>query len=163
MGVYEFEQENGVKFIDGFELGDKAIASDPCYEYGLWCQLEIPNVSPGRYDAFVRMMGNRVAELLAVKQDGRYDFPTCPFGEAIGVDSGQAGIYDHDWYAEHGASAGLDCYSEISEMTLGYEYGTYDDKCVVSSSGWGDGAYQVFVDDPDDVQSICIVFMDDED
>lgn len=162
MSVNDFEQQHDVKFVDGFDLGNTAIASDPCYELGVWCQLEIQNVSAGRYDAFVRILQGHVAELIAVKQDGRYEYPTYPYGDPIGVDSGQAGIFDRDWWERNAGPHGyLDCYDDICQVTLGYLFGTYDDSCVVSSSGWGDGGYQVYVDDMDDIQAIGIIFIED--
>lgn len=71
----------------------------------------------------------------------------------VGVDSGQAGFFDRDRYAEYGGDPGdgnRDAYFAICDLTgSGSEYdhpqfGT-NEWGAVSSSGYGDGGYDLYV------------------
>jgi hypothetical protein len=83
----------------------------------------------------------------------------------VGVDSGQAGIYDEDYYRQYHSEDDCndDWYGDICDLTT--PFGTKDGKCVVSSSGYGDGGYDCYLlkDKNNEVVGFQIVFIEDED
>lgn len=85
----------------------KVIMSDPCYDKGTWCSAGIDGVKNGTYTAAVIMSdegswGIRVKELHAYHETldfpGEIDPVWEELGDSIGVDSGQAGIFDEKYY-----------------------------------------------------------------
>lgn len=86
------------------ELGDKVMVSDPCYDLDIWCQGVLENVKPGTWhtkaeNLNVNCWGNRCSALIAWHEDVEEpnDFEETDI--RVGVDSGQAGIYDYDHFA----------------------------------------------------------------
>ena len=156
--------------MEQIRLGRKVRVSDPCYGTETWCAGTIDNVKEGLYNVEVEMSdegiwGSRVKSLTVVHADykGFLFFNEIARFE-VGVDSGQAGIYDEDYYNKYHTEDGCDddWYDDICNLTD--PFGTKDDKCVVSSSGFGDGCYicYILVDDNHQVVAISIVFIDDE-
>ncbi|OJT57360.1 hypothetical protein [Bacillus licheniformis] len=94
------------KFLGTFEIkSGSVIVSDPCYEVGAWCQAKIDNVETGEWLAFVKQSdegswGIRNAELIIfhINKMNRESFKWSMEDAYIGVDSGQAGIYDINAY-----------------------------------------------------------------
>lgn len=147
-------------------LGETVMISDPCYEVPTWCQHILRNVLPGNYKVFVEKSdegnwGNRVAALFAIHEDyiDNYNYFRRVPTAHIGVDSGQAGIFDMDsyrndsvfegqesgFYKMHSPKDGDHWYGFMCERTLNDEmWGTYD-RGVVSSTGYGDGSYELRV------------------
>ena len=88
-------------------LGDKVMVSDPCYGLGTWCQGVLENVLPGQYDCNVEYSdegdwGTRVSAIEVT----HVDYDRCILDEElekfeVGVDSGQAGIFDYEYYAKY--------------------------------------------------------------
>jgi hypothetical protein len=111
------------------------------------------------------MWGKRVKSLTAIHSDynGHSIIVKAPF--EVGVDSGQCGIYDEDYYRQYHTEddCNEDWYEEVCNLTD--PFGTKDDKCVVSSSGYGDGGYDCFLlrDKNNEVVGFQIVFIEDED
>lgn len=88
-------------------LGAKVMVSDPCYGLGTWCQGVLENVLPGQYDCSVEYSdegdwGTRVSaiEVTHVNYD-KYAFSEELEKFEVGVDSGQAGIFDYEYYAKY--------------------------------------------------------------
>ena len=92
-------------------LGNKVMVSDPCYGIGTWCQGVLENVREGIYNCFYtrdsdrRIASIRVAHESYYNENGdlregvsvtmkREDF-------TVGVDSGQAGIFDYAYYEKY--------------------------------------------------------------
>jgi hypothetical protein len=88
-------------------LGSKVMVSDPCYGLGTWCQGVLDNVLPGEYECCVEHSdegdwGMRVAAIEVTHSEyintvmilEQEDFE-------VGVDSGQAGIFDYDYYVKY--------------------------------------------------------------
>ena len=152
-------------------LSGKAHISDPCYDIGTWCAGTIMPVKNGRWEASVIKSdegdwGVRCAVLLAHHGAHHVNYDSKKFklqGFEVGVDSGQAGIYDRDSF-----EGGKDNYGDG---------GWYDDNCnvtknpfdagvlpdghgVVSSSGFGDGGYRCYAirDKNDDIIAIKVDF-----
>lgn len=151
------------------QLGKKVRVSDPCYGTDVWCSGVVDNVKEGTYNVDINlsdegMWGNRVKSLTAIHSEysGHSIIERAPF--EVGVDSGQAGIYDEDYYRQYHSEddCNNDWYHDICQLTD--PFGTKDDKCVVSSSGFGDGGYDCFLlrDKNNEVVGFQIVFIEDE-
>lgn len=149
------------------KLGSTVIVSDPCYELPTWCQAKVEDVLPGDYKTTIRMSdqenwGTRVSLLGAVHKDyldKPLDWELAPFD--LGVDSGQLGIFDsngyfNDEYAQSVLSEiegefgmndrpGDIWYDKMCALTISDEgWGSYSEG-VVSSSGYGDGSYPLYL------------------
>lgn len=88
-------------------LGEKVMVSDPCYGLGTWCQGVLENVLPGAYDCNVEYndegnWGVRVSAIEVTHEScrGKFIALECEDFE-VGVDSGQAGIFDYEYYAKY--------------------------------------------------------------
>lgn len=172
-----------MKTIGVFKVrGDRLMLSDPCYERGTWCQGVVEDVKPGKYVAKVAIetethgWGPRVAELEAVHQDftGAPVYSRLPF--EVGVDSGQAGIFDDLIYPEGNRDQGgefnkdgfydICCNITLEGGSSCCGAGVLLDGGVVSSSGYGDGGYAAYAakDGNGKVVAVKIVFIgEDED
>ncbi len=137
-------------------LGNKVMVSDPCYGLNTWCQGVVENVLPGIYDCEVEYSdegawGVRVAAIEVTHQDcGIYRFEMADF--EVGVDSGQAGIFDYEYYAKYHTDCTErphvddDWYDRVCDITLAKESaGIIDEFGFVSSSGYGDGGYDCWI------------------
>lgn len=155
--------------IGTIQLNNKVIVSDPCYNTDTWCTVRFNTVLPGTYICKVRFYNNttwgkRVKELFIVHESLkdrhrslRYEYA----GNAC-VDSGQMGIFDYDYFEKVNENEETKdrWYNEICKTTLKYDYGIFDNLSVVSSSGYGDGSYQVFANwSKNDIRAIKIVFI----
>ena len=95
-------------------LNDKVMVSDPCYGLNTWCQGVLENVLPGQYDCNVEYSdegdwGTRVSAIEVT----HVDYDRCTLDEElekfeVGVDSGQAGIFDYEYYAKYHMDAKLE-------------------------------------------------------
>ena len=151
------------------QLGKRVRVSDPCYGTGVWCSGAVDNVKEGTYNVDVEisdegMWGKRVKSLTAIHSEysGHSIIQKAPF--EVGVDSGQAGIYDEDYYRQYHSEDDCndDWYKEVCDLTD--PFGTKDGKCVVSSSGYGDGGYNCYLlrDKNNEVVGFQIVFIEDD-
>ena len=88
-------------------LGEKVMVSDPCYGLGTWCQGVLENVLPGVYDCSVEYSdegdwGIRVVAIEVTHKSCRGKFIVLDLEDfEVGVDSGQAGIFDYEYYAKY--------------------------------------------------------------
>jgi len=171
-------------------LGGEVIVSDPCYEVPTWCQEVITNVRPGMYDTEVDYResdgwGDRIHSLTVLHE--RIKSPNWEhYSNNIGVDSGQAGVFcmtsyrndemsqDLPWLTEKGdpfgdhpvspqEEPGSEWYVKMCDRTLSTDqgWGVYDTG-VVSSSGYGDGQYDLEVCQMDGlIHGFRIIFIDD--
>jgi hypothetical protein len=166
-------------------LGQVVMVSDPCYTEPTWCQVKLSNVNKGTYYVNVIKQdegnwGVRCGKLIAIHEnyrDGQFPWMLYETG-IIGVDSGQAGIFDYPTYRKDGLnietpaidfaigrdSEGDEWYEKMCKFTLSENsWGVYDNG-VVSSSGIGDGSYNLFLmEDGDVVVGMMIDFLPDED
>lgn len=153
------ENKTIISHIGSLTLGDKVVVSDPCYESGTWCMVTDLPVVPGTYEAHIEFNTEsmRVLSLTVWHEAYLPDEPTCAdeewLSDTIGVDSGQAGIYDADYFhryhdlsripkQELNAWYSLACCCTTGDTNYA---DTMNDSCVISRSGWGDGAYAVRV------------------
>lgn len=136
-------------------LGEKVMVSDPCYGLGTWCQGVLENVLPGEYDCVMErsddcIWGNRVSaiEVTHISYKGKYFFSACEDFQ-VGVDSGQAGIFDYEYYAKYHTDGNgrpevnNDWYDMVCDKTYTdyFDGNTIDNLGFASSSGFGDGGY----------------------
>ena len=149
--------------MNKIKLDSSVAVSDPCYDIA---ELIIGNLLPGNYISFALGVkcgdwGDRVSTLACVHESFAEKKLKWHERGAIGVDSGQAGIFDPKTYKNdesvankeaydfgenyHPQDEGDRWYRVWCNMTIGDPgWGTYD-KGVVSSSGIGDGCYDVYV------------------
>jgi hypothetical protein len=171
------------------KLGGEVIVSDPCYEVPTWCQEVIKNVRPGMYDTEVDYKesdgwGKRVHTLTVLHENIKS--PNWEHYGSVGVDSGQMGVFcmtsyrnddiasDLPWLTEKGDPFGDHPFRPVKEegeqwyvkmcdrtLTTKEGWGTYDTG-VVSSSGYGDGSYELQVCQMDGlIHGFRIIFIDD--
>lgn len=161
--------------IGKFEVKSGTIlATDPCYEKG--CGPIIDSVKNGTWKASIRTVdegpwGNRVAELRIHHEDNVFEEPTELINGHVGVDSGQAGFFDYESYPEYPGDYGDDSWYDRAcdltfdrtERTSRYA-GIMESMGVNSSSGFGDGVYDLYVGKTEDGQVVSakIVFIDEE-
>jgi hypothetical protein len=145
--IGEFEVVSGVMRI-----------SDPCYDRNTWCADKVPVVL-GTWNAYVSMVdkrdwGRRVSMLTVAHKD--LLFREFVFDEVtgVGVDSGQCGFFDEQYYQDNSL---VHRHKRIREEWLVEEEPWYSMCCditltkdagvipfgAVSRSGFGDGMYIV--------------------
>ena len=165
------------------------VCSDPCYVIPTWCQGIVDNVKNGTWLADVDQKdmddwGVRVASLFivnkqALEKDPNISFEVVgqePMNFAGGVDSGQFGFFDKDFYrndelakdldkenfgADYDRESGDTWYRACSKLTLSNDQWGVLPNGVVSSSGFGDGSYDVFglKDDSGEYVAFAVVFI----
>lgn len=159
--------------IKQFEVtSGKLVCSDPCYSIPTWCQGIVENVKNGVWGAEINLSdqqdwGMRVASLFVCNEDsfakdntiGEKIFNDEPMNFAAGVDSGQFGFFDFAHYRNDESAKALELYKFSDDydreegdtwyraccnLTLGDEQWGVLPNGVVSSSGFGDGSYDVY-------------------
>lgn len=158
----------------------RLMISDPCYHKGTWCQGELKNVRNGSWNATVvetneGEWGVRCAELIATHVNApnigriwaKQDID-------VGVDSGQAGIFDSEHYRLNDDENDYEYqgdkltpndpwYCMCCDRTLNSPGAGVIPFGVVSSSGFGDGSYRCFVrEENDEIVAVKIIFITGE-
>jgi hypothetical protein len=179
--------------IKQFEVtSGKLVCSDPCYTIPTWCQGIVENVENGTWGAEINLSnegdwGIRVASLFICNQDA-FDkdnkisekiFNGELLNFSAGVDSGQFGFFDfahyrndesakdlekEDFGFNYDSQEGDQWYRACSRLTLGSEQWGVLPNGVVSSSGLGDGSYDVFgyKDENNEYVAFVVVFIYDD-
>lgn len=143
-------------------LSGKLAVSDPCYDTDVKYRGELENVMNGTWHASAVEMqtgswGRRIARLIAVHEnyaDEKMSKGQC-VGFEVGVDSGQAGLFDASHYRDdsvipnaklvfHEEPAAI-WYKHCCDITLSPLSAGVLPYGVVSSSGHGDGGYDCFI------------------
>ena len=153
--------------------GEKMHVSDPCYAYDCKGAITLEKVLSGEYEAriaFYRedIWGVRVTSLSVWHVSHKDITANICVDSVIGVDSGQAGFFDDDYYEEKQGGDfgdltrifGLSC-----SLTLSKNHGGItEDKGVVSETGFGDGCYSLYIGkiEAGQVVSASIVFIEEE-
>lgn len=108
-------------------LSDKVRVSDPCYTIDTWCAGTLENVLEGKYKCFSQKVdcgdwGIRIASIEVRHEDYLNIEPTELQDIDVGVDSGQAGIYDLDYFIENRKDKHGDdkWYWRVCDSTYGY-------------------------------------------
>ena len=172
----------------------KIVCSDPCYTTDVWCMGVVDNVVNGTWVASVdkRDMddwGERIAVLWIANKEQMAKNPKIawevlaeePMNFTGGVDSGQFGFFDkafykndesakdlekYDFGVDYDKEVGDKWYRGCANITLGAESWGVLPNGVVSSSGFGDGSYDVFglKNSEGEYIAFAVVFIyDDED
>ena len=152
------------KTIGSFEcVSGKFAVSDPCYDTDVWCRGELENIKRGKWSAEAGMVddgkwGLRVALLSAqhesYDEDAEGDLAEYAAEFEVGVDSGQAGIFDAKHYRDDAVfgdskpkfkagdtGPGDVWYDHCCDKTIGGSRAGVIPYGAVSSSGYGDGGY----------------------
>jgi len=164
-------------------VSGRVIVSDPCYEIGTWCQGILEKVRKGQWACHILLAREGACDMCVAELIARRTAPGNPAESRwteeqfeVGVDSGQAGLFDLAHYRDDHAAQAVErlshesiCpdepwYSLCCDRTSGSEMGAgtipYG---VVSSSGFGDGSYRCFTQRDRDgyITAIRIVFITD--
>lgn len=147
----------------------KMVCSDPCYVLGTWSQGVIENVKNGTWVADVDYSSdNRVSRLLVYNPNSDVNRNSLKRGGGhtldfrAGVDSGQFGFFDHAFYMNND-SVGGNWYGRCCGLVLSEESWGVLPHGAVSSSGYGDGSYEVrgMKNDKDEYVAFCIEYIDE--
>ena len=131
-------------------LKDKVQVSDPCYGYGIWCAVTLDNVLSGKWCVDVEEYRGRNV-ILEARHCYYPNRPILEYKGDCGVDSGQLGIFNADYYESNCGDNNYDdvesWYRRMCELTLNEpKWGIADGgDGVVSESGYGDGCYPLYV------------------
>jgi hypothetical protein len=137
--------------IGTFELkSGKLLVSDPCYTDISWCQLGVERAKIGTWKASIVVdevsgWGERVHQLLAVHSSFTGQETWTKEGKDIGVDSGTAGIFDVEQYPFREGNRRDEFYEACGAHTLSDHHAGCVDIGAVSSAGFGDGGYPVYI------------------
>ena len=173
-------------------LGKSVIVTDPSYNTETWCQAKVDNVKEGEYISHCEIVdtdgwGKRCSLLIASHSSynvNNLNWEVYP--EEIGVDSGQAGIFDMAYYRKDGLdievpkvgydgqpfdrldeimkpeNEGDDFYLKMCKFTLSEKKWGGFENGVVCQSGYGDGGYILYVAREEysgKIIGMCIDFM----
>jgi hypothetical protein len=172
----------------------KMVCSDPCYTLDTWCLGVIDNVKNGKWEADIANSnqgdwGDRISHLWVFNVDAVIDNPklrrdietfkghTLPF--SFGVDSGQFGFFDFANYRNDESAKDLkkyefgddfdrqegdEWYRVCADLTLGKDSWGVIPFGAVSSSGFGDGSYEVkgIKDELGYYVAFCVEFIPDD-
>lgn len=161
-----------MSYLGSIEIGNKCMVSDPCYDENTWCQYVLDNMKSGQYNCFMQYssneeFGKRVRRVYIYHHEYISTPNRLVHNASIGVDSGQAGFYDYEYFLQTREKGNEDWiwYENICDLTYKddeFTGGVKDNKCCVSSSGYGDGCYSLFIhtNSKDEIVSACIEFTD---
>lgn len=149
----------------------EVFVSDPCYEPDTWCTVKMKNMKPGEYKSEVDFVdlgswGTRVAALRVFHKEYPSVYPEHLVNGEAGVDSGQCGFWDMKKYRaiKKNSATAESFYDRVCALTLGEKQSGVDEIGVVSSTGFGDGGYDVFAgfNDKDECVSLEVRFIPDD-
>jgi len=145
-----------MKKLGIINLSGTVVVSDPCYDRDVWCMKNDVSVKAGSYQVYVtysdeKEFGTRVAALTVIHADhlemlNKKCLTWNVISDSIGVDSGQCGIFDDSIYPlKKGSVSSSPFCNECCNITrMDAQCGILQSrKGVVSSSGFGDGAYKL--------------------
>lgn len=163
-----------VQILGNITLGERVLVTDPCYDRGTWCAGVVENVLSGEYVAKIYKRqtkfgwGERVARL-SVKRNGSRVVKRIDSRIDVGVDSGQAGIFDDAIYPQGSTGRYEDensfyrrvCRLTYDDASKAFGGGIIEERGAVSSSGFGDGSYTcaLGLDEDDRVVEISIRYL----
>lgn len=160
---------NKILKLGYFNVTDKIIVTDPCYRYDNLGTLVLDNVLAGKYIASAEVIDNRIASLAISHFDFKNKILESESVGYIGVDSGQTGFFDFHFFRENESGEfgdlnsfyGLACSITLSPK----QAGVIKKRGVVSSSGFGDGCYEVYVskNEAGKIVAASVFFIEEED
>lgn len=172
-----------MKNVGTFEIETGVVrVTDPCYDRDVWCSGSLENVKTGKWNAFANISYNgmwdgMVKELCVshIEHRNNGSWETAPF--EVGVDSGQAGVFDDKYYKDDNIVKDVARINDVEAICKDEPWysiccdRTLSEKRVgvipfgaVSSSGFGDGGYKAFFQKNKDgkIDAIKIIFVEDE-
>ena len=164
--------------IGTFEVNSgRIVASDPCYNIDVWCQDSFPAIN-GKYFASIKRgdtqngWGVRNYELMVIheKYENEHNLIWESVDGGFYVDSGTFGFFDYDYYKQYHSGSEKNKEAENAwyhENICNRIYDNWncdmDNSGVWSSSGYGDGGYEVFVAwEEDEVIGLKVIFIEEE-
>ena len=155
--------------LGSFKVTDKIVVADPCYDYDKFGTVTLHNVLSGKYIATAEVVNNLVASIHISHSNFQNDILESESAGYIAVDSGQAGFFDLDFFRKNEGGEvgdlnsfyGLACAITLSPK----QAGVIKKRGVVSSSGFGDGCYNVFVckNECGKIVAASVFFFEEED
>lgn len=157
-----------IKNVGTITLSDKVRVTDPYYDIDTWCAGTLDNVLPGEFECSyaidkVSLDGdenNQYDSITSIEVHHK-DYPNIKATEYmkdiwVGVDSGQAGIFDFAMFEDVCSDDDKknDFVKEIEDLSS--EGNTICGKGLVSVAGDGDGDYACFVGRNDEGQIVAI-------
>ena len=152
-----------------FKVTDKIIVTDPCYDYDHLGTLILDNALSGKYIASAEVINNCISTLAISHHNFKNDILESESVGYIAVDSGQAGFFDLDFFRKNQGGEvgdlntfyGLACAITLSPK----QAGVIKKRGVVSSSGFGDGCYDVYIsrDEYGKIVAASLFFIEEED
>lgn len=139
------------KQIGSIELHGTCFITDPCYSTDAWCQEYLNKIAIGTYNCFysvgeIKGWGPRVSAikiLLNGLENSESSLKRRVLSYNIGVDSGQAGIFEGHYYEVNQPQK--EWYEKVCRITLDKPcVGIIDNKGIVAESGIGDGLYTLY-------------------
>lgn len=166
-----------------FEISsDEVVISDPCYDLDTWCSSILTDVKKGIWEGrikreYISCFYYNTELLATLNSDLKSEDIQELLDICVGVDSGQAGIYDKSVYRNNnkivnkkegfkisvGHCAGDLWYSYVCETTLSKLHAGVLIGGVASTSGYGDGGYNCYChrDVDGKIDGLRIVFIGD--
>jgi len=131
-------------------LNDKAIISDPCYEYGKYADGSYTiDVVPGEYISTVNILKGRVAEVNIVHADYEEESKVWELLGDVWVDSGDIGVFDYSLGTFLGDKEGDEFsqqfYDLCGDITCGANGYGGKENFFISRTFYGDGSYPLYV------------------
>lgn len=134
--------ENAIKFTEKYFNG-KVDVTDPCYNRDVWCRLNDVKIMQGLYSCYYTEkdcndFGKRISELSIILEPYVSEVVGESYIGYIGVDSGLAGFF------ENKPDYNDDEWSDFCKSLKDNENVFENDYGFFSSSGFGDGVYDVY-------------------
>lgn len=104
------KSKNEIKYKGKITIEDKLVVSDPCYTLNTWCMAVLENVLSGKYRCYMSCIDDNVSKILVIHEGYNVDEETINVEEPvdIGVDSGQAGFYNYEYFKQYSDMRNLD-------------------------------------------------------
>ncbi|WP_279119803.1 DUF4241 domain-containing protein [Fusobacterium varium] len=139
--------------VGKIETKDELIIGDPCYDLGSLELGRIKDIVPGVYNCSIEYSKEKRVSMIEIKHEDvlekASDICTVENEFWIAVDSGQVGFFDFTFYKNYSDNQknreGEIIYNEICNKILSRDKYGVNSKYFVSSSGYGDGEYDVCV------------------
>ncbi len=139
--------------VGKIEIKDELIIGDPCYDLDSLELGRLKDIVPGIYNCSIKYSKEKRVSMIEIKHEDvlekASDLCTVENEFWITVDSGQVGFFDFTFYKNYSDNQknreGEIIYNEICSKTLSKKKYGINSKYFVSSSGYGDGEYDVCV------------------
>ena len=125
--------------VGNIRFDGKIDITDPCYSRDVWCRMNGIEVKAGEYEAAI-WTGDNAVGILGIYFNGIVpDQNKMEYLGEIGVDAGVAG------FVRAGTELNREEWNKFCDMTSKSKKDAWIlDWGIVSSSGYGDGSYDVF-------------------